>query len=211
MEDMTQFVTNDVIATDAVNATSIATGAVGAAELAADAVTTVKILNANVTPAKLSQPLTLGTAQNSTSGTSIDFTGIPNWVKRLTVVFNAVSTNGTNVPLIQLGTGGAPTTSGYVAGSAALAAASTTVATSTVGFPVFSNAASYALSGAITFVNVSGNLWVGSGSFNNVATTPYLVPAAGTVTLSGVLNMVRITSAGGTDTFDGGSINILYD
>ena len=56
--------------------------------------------------------LTSGTAQASTSGTAIDFTGIPSWAKRITVMFNGVSTNGTSNPQIQLGSG-SPTTSGY--------------------------------------------------------------------------------------------------
>ena len=53
-----------------------------------------------------------GTAQNSTSGTAIDFTGIPSWVKRITVMFNGVSTNGTSNLLLQIGAGSV-TTSGY--------------------------------------------------------------------------------------------------
>ena len=39
---------------------------------------------------------TLMTAQNTTSGTSIDFTGIPSWVKRITVMFQGVSTTGSS-------------------------------------------------------------------------------------------------------------------
>ena len=61
-------------------------------------------------------PLVQGTAQNSTSGTAIDFTGIPSWAKRVTVVFNGVSTTSTSDILVQLGVGSTPTTSGYVGG-----------------------------------------------------------------------------------------------
>ena len=49
--------------------------------------------------------ITSGTAVASTSGTSIDFTGIPSWAKRITVMFNGVSTNGTSQQLIQIGSG----------------------------------------------------------------------------------------------------------
>jgi len=65
-----------------------------------------------VTPAKMSQKLTSGTAVASTSGTSIDFTGIPSWVKRITVMFNGVSTNGSSDNLVQIGSGSVETT-GY--------------------------------------------------------------------------------------------------
>ena len=34
---------------------------------------------------------------------------------------------------------------------------------------------------------------------------------AGRVTLSGALDRVRVTTVNGTDTFDAGSINILYE
>ena len=58
--------------------------------------------------------LTSGTAVASTSGTSIDFTGLPSWVKRITVIFNGVSLSGSSNLLIQLGTGSTTyTTSGY--------------------------------------------------------------------------------------------------
>ena len=52
---------------------------------------------------ELAPRMQLMTAQNSTSGTSIDFTGIPSWVKKITVMFNGVSTNGASNLRIQLG------------------------------------------------------------------------------------------------------------
>ena len=68
----------------------------GVTAIGNDKVVTAMILDANVTPAKLSQPYTLATAQASTSGTSIDFTGLPSWAKRITVIFSGLSTNGTS-------------------------------------------------------------------------------------------------------------------
>ena len=49
--------------------------------------------------------LQTGTAVASTSGTSNDFTSIPSWVKRITVMFNGVSTNGTSPVQLQIGAG----------------------------------------------------------------------------------------------------------
>jgi len=34
---------------------------------------------------------------------------------------------------------------------------------------------------------------------------------AGTKTISGVLDRIRLTTVNGTDTFDAGSVNILYE
>ena len=63
------------------------------------------------------QVLTLGTAVASTSGTSIDFTSIPSTVKRITIMFDGVSTNGTSRGMIQIGTSSGVATSGYSGGA----------------------------------------------------------------------------------------------
>lgn len=201
----TEFITDNAVTT-----AKIAANAVTSAKLATNAVTTTAITDANVTPAKLSQPLTQGTAQNSTSGTSIDFTGIPSWVKRVTIVLNGVSTNGTSSLLVQIGTGGTPTTTGYTSASAfaQISASATGGASSTAGFVIYQNTAAMTTNGTLGIFNVSGNTWVASG-----VTTNAVIGAInnGNVTLSGVLNMVRITTTNGTDAFDAGSINILYE
>ena len=150
-----------------------------------------------------------GTAVNSTSGTSIDFTSIPSWVKRITVMFNGVSTSGTSNPLIQIGTGGSATTSGYLSTSANISSSAASQANYTTGFGIVSSSATNTISGAIAIFNISGNIWIASGVTKNSTTAAAM--SAGDVTLAGVLNIVRITTVNGTDTFDAGSINILYE
>ena len=152
-----------------------------------------------------------GTAQNTTSGTSIDFTGIPVWVKRITVVFNGVSTNGTTGVSVQIGTGGAPTTTGYNStGNFTNQANGAGGSNSTTGFNISVGAsASGAVSGTMTIVNISGNIWVSSHSAKALTTSACF--GGGDVTLAGVLNFLRVTSTNGTDTFDAGSVNILYE
>ena len=150
------------------------------------------------------------TAQNSTSGTSIDFTGIPAGVKRITVIFNGVSTSGTSLWLLRLGTGGVPETTGYDSiGNNCQAANTLTTATS--GFVMYVNVASYVVSGTMIFTNVSGNTWICSGLLGTATGASVQFTTTGTKTLAGALNMVRITTVNGTDTFDAGSINILYE
>ena len=148
------------------------------------------------------------TAQASTSGTSIDFTSIPSWVKRITVMLNGVSTNGTSHYLVQLGSGSIVTT-GYVSAFGYLVSdvnASST--TSTVGFGWWNGSAADTQIGNYTLNLVSGNIWVGgiAGSSNS---SPKF--GGGNLTLGGTLDRVRITTVNGTDTFDAGSINILYE
>jgi hypothetical protein len=153
-------------------------------------------------------PLISGTAVASTSGTSIDFTGIPSWVKRITVMFSGVSTNGTSLIQIQLGAGSVAT-SGYLASATNNAAASIATVASTAGFAINSAAAANSFTGQLVFSLISGNGWVALGSFSNGG--PNVFTTAGGITLGGTLDRVRITTVGGTDTFDAGSINILYE
>ena len=151
--------------------------------------------------------ITRGTAVASTSGTSIDFTSIPSWVKRVTVMWNGVSTNGSSLYLIQIGDSGGIENTGYVSG----AFDNSTANNSTIGFLVASQQNGIATwSGAITLSNLSGNVWVSSGTIAS-ATAGYLASSGGAKTLSDVLDRVRITSVNGTDIFDAGTINIIYE
>jgi hypothetical protein len=155
--------------------------------------------------------LTQGTAVATTSGTAIDFTGIPSWVKRITVMFNGVSTNGTSVTQIQLGAGSI-TTSGYSAtASQFVDAGAVSVVIIGSGFPCLTtNSAGYNLHGNIQICNISGNIWVANGTLA-MTTTSRSSFLAGSVSLSGTLDRLRITTVNGTDAFDAGTVNILYE
>ena len=158
--------------------------------------------------------MTLATAQNSTSGTSIDFTGIPSWVKRITVMFSGVSTSGTSSVQVQLGTGAGPTytTSGYLGASQALnSGASSAGENNGSGMRLVANTAgTYFYHGAISIFNVTGNTWALS-SILGQSDLPRVSWAGGSIALAAALTAVRITTVNGTDTFDAGSINILYE
>jgi hypothetical protein len=143
------------------------------------------------------------------SGTSVDFTGIPSWVKRITVMFNGVSTNGTSQLIIQLGSGSI-TTTGYI--GQAFGSASTVVSNSstTAGIPTRGGwAASVAQYATIPITNITGNTWV--TSFFSVSSDGNNGGGGGSIALGGTLDRIRITTVNGTDTFDAGSINILYE
>lgn len=152
--------------------------------------------------------ITSGTAVASTSGTSIDFTGIPSWVKRITVMFNGVSTNGTSNIQVQIGAGSV-TSTGYISTSMYTSNAALQVASATTGFVLGQITAASTLSGLIYIDTLGSNVWVASGHLKTSTTTTS--STAGDITLGGTLDRVRITTANGTDTFDAGSINILYE
>ena len=158
--------------------------------------------------------ITSGTAVASTSGTSIDFTSIPSWVKRITVMFSGVSTNGSSLPMIQLGDSGGVETTGYTAGSTLLGVSSMNSANYTTGFTIKNDAvAGTIMDGFVTInlFNSSTNTWVAGGNLYTPTPTSYLAIVAGAKSLSATLDRVRITTVNGTDAFDAGSINILYE
>jgi hypothetical protein len=135
----------------------------GVTAIGNDKVVTAMILDANVTPAKLSQPFTLATAKNaSTSGllTSIDFTGIPSWAKRITVMFSGVSTNGSSNPIVQIGDSGGIEATGYTGSTGYSGVGSGANSYSTGFFLNIGVAASTTTSGVASLLNISGNEWV---------------------------------------------------
>ena len=158
---------------------------------------------------------TLGTAVASTSGTAIDFTSIPSWVKKVTVMFSGVSTNGSTAFLIQLGTGATPTytTSGYSSYGVVLAATSMSGAVRTDGFPFGNTSTSTnTYGGSIVLTNVNANLWSANGFVASAGTVGNGgLLGAGSIDLGALLTAVRIRATNGTDTFDAGTINILYE
>jgi hypothetical protein len=156
--------------------------------------------------------ITSGTEQASTSGTSIDFTSIPAWVKKITIQFVGVSTNGTSNPLIQIGDSGGVENTGYLGASSALSAAAQDANNYTTGFGISSGAAANVLHGSVvlTLEDAANNTWVASGilAFSSAATTAHV---AGSKSLSATLDRVRLTTVNGTDEYDAGAVNILYE
>jgi len=158
-------------------------------------------------------PIVSGTTVASTSGTSIDFTSIPSWVKRITVMFNGVSTNGTSNPQIQIGSGSVSTT-GYTGVSAYAGGSNLSGGSAyTTGFGIPSGATASLIYGHFVLTLLSSNTWVASGVTSiNVSGVYYaMFPTGTSPALSGALDRVRITTVNGTDAFDAGSINILYE
>jgi len=152
-----------------------------------------------------------GTAQASTSGTSIDFTSIPSWVKRITVMFTGVSTNGTSNLTLRIGSGSVQTTGYTGSGMAVVQTNQVTGINLSSGFSFQSQGgASDVYSGSYTLSYFGSNTWVCSAVVGLSSSVRGLT-IGGYVALSGALDRLRITTEGGTDTFDAGSINILYE
>jgi len=159
--------------------------------------------------------ITSGTAVASTSGTSINFTDIPSWVKRITVMFNEVSTSGSSIIQLQIGTSGGIQTTGYQGTGFTT---NTTLSAMSTGFLLSGVwAATYSKSGIATLsiLDSSNGRWVYNSvtALETASTTVGVAQdtGSGVKLLNGTLDRVRITTVNGTDTFDGGSVNIMYE
>lgn len=165
------------------------------------------------TPIMGGSVITSATAQASTSGTEIPFTGIPSWVKRITVMFNGVSTNGTSPVQIQLGDSGGYETSGYLGATGISQNGGTAGGVLSAGFLIDGNTSQAATSvryGLCTIANITGNIWAIHGAVGET-TNARVQHVAGAKSLTDVLDRIRVTTVNGTDAFDAGTINILYE
>jgi len=169
-----------------------------------------KYLGTNGTVASWESILSIvaGTAVPSTSGTSIDFTGIPSWVKRITIIFDRVSLSGTNDLLVRIGDSGGLETTNYLASSATVSSA-TTIDTATNGFLIQAGTSTVAITGHMILTLISGSTWISSHTMLNTDAGAVRV-GGGTKTLSATLDRLTVL-ASGANTFDAGSINILYE
>ena len=154
--------------------------------------------------------LVRSTAVATTSGTSIDFTSIPSWVKRITVALDGVSTTGVSPVQIQLGDSGGVETTGYVGGTGDITGTNTTLyGAYSSGFVSSGFTAATSRFGLLTLINSGGNTWVASGTFDDGASFAGITQGA--KALSATLDRIRLTTINGTDTFDAGSSNIIYE
>jgi hypothetical protein len=153
-----------------------------------------------------------GTALATTSGTSIDFTGIPSTVKRITVIFNSVSGSGSSPFLVQLGSGSIQT-SGYT-GSNSVIGVGVASSNFTNGIGLTQSSTNWnstrTLIGNLVINNISSNIWCASAVLG-VGNDNLTFLSVSSVSLSGVLDRLRLTTNNGTDTFDAGSVNIMYE
>jgi hypothetical protein len=197
---------------DCIVTADIADNNVTTAKIANIGVTEIKIADGAVSRAKRSEDLTLETAKSAT-GISVDFTGIPSWARRITLMFVNVSLNNTANMLVRTGTSGGISSTNYASTSNYLTGnVGSSSANSTNGFSVTTAAtAANSLSGQIVLSNYTGDSWIATGLWDFSNTTGTTGMLAGHNFLSGTLDRVSILSADGVGTFDNGIVNIMYE
>ena len=142
----------------------------------------------------------------STNVTEITFTDIPTWAKRITIAVSQLSSNSTGQILLQIGYGSTYENSGYIGSVTNQAGTQETMST---GFKIVnSNTAASLYSGIIVLVNLDGNTWCEQATLG--LTAGGTRESAGVKQLSSSLTSLRFY-VDGTQLFDGGSINVLYE
>lgn len=162
-----------------------------------------------ITPANLlAANVVASTVTATTSGTSVTLTGtIPSTAKRVTVILDQVSTSGTSPVLVQLGTSGPVwVTSGY-SGTADNAYGTPTAYTAGMGVERTAGA-SGSRSGILVLNKITANTWVANYTGTNGTD---MCLGASRVALAAALTNVRLTTVGGTDTFDAGQANLFWE
>lgn len=167
----------------------------------------------NVDAATVSASI-FGTEQTTTSGTSKDWL-LSSGVKRITVSLSNVSTNGSSDVLIQIGSSGAIESSGYSGSATSLTDAAVAVVKIYPGSGFAINSILGAVDGRygqiiLTLLSSTTNTWAASGIIGYIASSRQGM-TAGTKSLAGAIDRIRLTTANGTDAFDAGSANIIAE
>ena len=160
----------------------------------------------------LTQVPTNAALQASTSGTAIDFTSIPSWVKKITIAFEDVSFDNTEFIEIQIGGSGGIEATGYNGGGDTQNSSVGSSTTNTTGWGVGSAGAAATFNGVavLTLIDASSNLWCCIGSIYDDGATNSHRNFSGTKTLSATLDRVRIQGGIGRN-FDNGNIGLRYE
>lgn len=158
--------------------------------------------------------LTVGTVVATTSGTSVDFTGIPSWARRITLLLAGFSTTGSSPPQVLLGTSSGVETSGYQGSNSFQAASTIATANFTAAFGIGQSSANWSaavtIGGRLEINLIGSNTWEADGKFGR-GDAPGIYITAGSKAVAGTLDRIRLTTAGGTETCDGGSAILLIE
>ena len=155
--------------------------------------------------------LVQGTSVATTSGTSVTFSSIPSWVKRITLSFAGVSVSGSSVPLVQIGDSSIKTT-GYLGSSSNQSGTTTNLSSGFLVVDPNIGTAGRLWQGILTIalLDSATNKYVGtskSGTSNSADGSSM----GGYNTLTAVLSQLKLTTVNGTDTFTAGAVNILFE
>lgn len=168
-----------------------------------------------VTPAGLQAGKLVSMGQVSASGSVVQFTSIPSWVRRITVQVDNVSPSTTARIYVQIGDAGGLEASGYASTTfGGFTGSSVSAESNTTGFFLNITGADAATNGyggtmVLTLMDAASFKWICNGSFQTGAGTASGYTVTGYKSLTATLDRVALVTSAGT--FDAGSVNILYE
>ena len=165
----------------------------------------------------LSAGFTMSSVTASTSGSAVAFTGIPSTAKMIIINLQMVSLSGSDAIIFQLGDSGGVETSGYYNCSIEEDSGNQAMQLGTSGMLINSRSAAYGTScqAIWTLLDSTNNIWMGSLSGTTTAayggddSVQYTHFASCKKALSATLDRINVDTDG-SDTFDAGSISIMY-
>lgn len=175
--------------------------------------TRVTSVDAPLPPVSTAQWSSSDSNISTSTGATFYDVAVPWWATKMEVWLFGVSTSGTSNVIIQLGvTSATPTTSGYAGVTSSESGSSFALASNGFSINGSSNAAANVVDGLMSIVRAPGNVYVASAQVGDhqTAAATSLRHGTGIVSLSNQAQMLRLTTSGGTDTFDVGSFNVLF-
>lgn len=142
----------------------------------------------------------------------LDFDAIPSWVKRITVSLDRLSLSGTSTFGVVLGTSSGFEVTGYSGMAMTTTTGGNAASVISASFLLYDNVPTAASlhSGIMIITRVTGNTWAASANVGNDVGTRFRI-MAGSKTLGDEITQLRIATTNGTDTFDGGTVNVIYE
>lgn len=150
------------------------------------------------------------TAQATTSGTTFSFT-IPTWANAISLTMSQCSLTGSDNFIVQLADAGGAENTGYTGVFSSLTnTGSGGTATLSAGFAVGAGGAGASVSGSMLITRLSADrlTWACQGVFGNTGDSTQKM-VGGIKSLSAELTGVVLTRTG-SDTFDAGSVSVVY-
>lgn len=163
------------------------------------------MFNTKINPGSLNS----GTMQATTSGATITFSSIPDWVKRVTILFAGLSSSGSGDNYnVQLGDSGGLENTGYYWQHSVGTAANND--SSQRAFSTQNGAVTYSGRILIEQIDSATNLWLITCHVAGTSSGTVVVQhSIGYKALSATLDRVALLVSAGA--FDAGSMNILYE
>lgn len=154
--------------------------------------------------------VTQGTPITTSGLASYEFTGLPATAKNIKLLFRNVSASGLSTGSVQvhLGTSGGYLTTGYTGNIHTIDAGTVSSSTTSLAFLLnVTNSDAYQYTGVMEFTEIGSNVWVQRSFIYANGSRSHM--SVGQIDLAGELTSIKVFM--GVGTFDGGTINVLYE